>query len=97
MEQTKILLIDDEPDILEFLEYNLLKEGFKVVTAADGRRGLETPAAELVIDDGPFRERADALQWMLRGSSPSAYSRNPWNSPGPSRRALSSSALPSAP
>ena len=46
MEQTKILLIDDEPDILEFLEYNLLKEGFKVVTAADGRRGLEVAMKE---------------------------------------------------
>jgi hypothetical protein len=41
--------------------------------------------------------RADAFQWIERGSSPSVYSRSPWKSPGPSRRALSSSALPRAP
>lgn len=31
-----ILLVDDEQDILEFLEYNLLKEGFKIYTADNG-------------------------------------------------------------
>lgn len=31
-----ILLVDDEQDILEFLEYNLLKEGFKIYTANNG-------------------------------------------------------------
>ncbi len=37
----KILLADDEPDILDFLSYNLKKEGFKVYTAADGIEALE--------------------------------------------------------
>ena len=37
----KILIIDDEPDILEFLSYNLKKEGFKIYTASDGEIGLE--------------------------------------------------------
>lgn len=32
----KILLVDDEPDIIEFLSYNLRKEGFQVFTAKDG-------------------------------------------------------------
>ncbi len=32
----KILLVDDEPDILEFLSYNLKKEGYEVFTAMDG-------------------------------------------------------------
>jgi two-component system alkaline phosphatase synthesis response regulator PhoP len=36
----KILIVDDEPDILEFLQYNLKKEGFVVVTAQDGLQGL---------------------------------------------------------
>ncbi len=36
----KILLVDDEPDILEFLSYNLQKEGYQISTAADGRQGL---------------------------------------------------------
>lgn len=37
---TKILIVDDEPDILEFLQYNLEKEGFDVETAIDGEEGL---------------------------------------------------------
>ncbi|MBL7799022.1 MAG: response regulator transcription factor [Saprospiraceae bacterium] len=36
----KILIVDDEPDILEFLRYNLRKEGYEVVTANDGRAAL---------------------------------------------------------
>lgn len=39
--QYKILLVDDEPDVLEFLSYNLKKEGYTVFTAKNGRRGLE--------------------------------------------------------
>jgi two-component system alkaline phosphatase synthesis response regulator PhoP len=35
-----ILIIDDEPDILEFLSYNLKKEGYKVFTAANGEEGV---------------------------------------------------------
>jgi two-component system alkaline phosphatase synthesis response regulator PhoP len=35
-----ILLVDDEADILEFLSYNLRKEGFKVFTASDGEEGV---------------------------------------------------------
>ena len=41
MESTKILLIDDEPDILEFLEYNLLQHNFVVEKAKDGLKGIE--------------------------------------------------------
>lgn len=37
----KILIVDDEPDIIEFLQYNLIKEGFDVVTANDGRQAIE--------------------------------------------------------
>jgi two-component system, OmpR family, response regulator len=33
---TKILLVDDEPHILQFLELGLTNEGYKVKTAADG-------------------------------------------------------------
>jgi two-component system, OmpR family, alkaline phosphatase synthesis response regulator PhoP len=38
---TKILIVDDEPDILEFLSYNLRREGFDVVTANSGKEALE--------------------------------------------------------
>jgi len=37
-----ILLVDDEPDIVEFLSYNLKKEGFTVYTATNGRDGIKT-------------------------------------------------------
>lgn len=36
-----ILLVDDEPDILEFVGYNLKKEGYRVLTASNGERGLQ--------------------------------------------------------
>lgn len=37
----KILLVDDEPDILEFLSYNINKEGFEVFTALNGKEAIE--------------------------------------------------------
>jgi two-component system alkaline phosphatase synthesis response regulator PhoP len=37
----KILLVDDEPDILEFLSYNINKEGFDVYTAQNGKEAIE--------------------------------------------------------
>lgn len=37
----KILVVDDDPDIVELLEYNLRKEGYEVATAPDGRKALE--------------------------------------------------------
>ncbi|SDY53658.1 two-component system, OmpR family, alkaline phosphatase synthesis response regulator PhoP [Hymenobacter psychrophilus] len=37
----KILVVDDDPDIVELLEYNLRKEGYVVASAADGRQALE--------------------------------------------------------
>ena len=37
----KVLIADDEPDILEILKYNLSNEGYEVVTAKDGDEALE--------------------------------------------------------
>jgi two-component system, OmpR family, alkaline phosphatase synthesis response regulator PhoP len=37
----RILIVDDEPDILEFLGYNLLKEGYQVLKALSGKEGIE--------------------------------------------------------
>jgi two-component system alkaline phosphatase synthesis response regulator PhoP len=42
----KILLVDDEPDILEFIGYNLKKEGFTLLTANNGQDGLKIAQAE---------------------------------------------------
>lgn len=41
MEGKKILIVDDEPDILEILSYNLRKEGFQIETANNGEEGLK--------------------------------------------------------
>lgn len=37
----KILLVDDENDVLDFMKYNLEKEGFWVYTANDGLEGIQ--------------------------------------------------------
>jgi two-component system alkaline phosphatase synthesis response regulator PhoP len=37
----KILLVDDEQDILEFLSYNLRKEGYEVYTSTNGKKAVE--------------------------------------------------------
>lgn len=37
----KILLVDDEPDILEILKYNLAAQGYQVYTAKNGIEGVE--------------------------------------------------------
>ena len=36
----KILIVDDEPDILELIEYNLRKEGYQVFLASNGQDGI---------------------------------------------------------
>jgi two-component system alkaline phosphatase synthesis response regulator PhoP len=36
----KILIVDDEPDILELIEYNLKKEGYQVYTAKNGQEAV---------------------------------------------------------
>ena len=43
----KVLVVDDEPDILEFLQYNLEKKGYKVVTAQTAREGIEAADREV--------------------------------------------------
>ena len=40
MSKRKIVIIEDEPDILEVLSYNLRREGFEILTSADGIQGL---------------------------------------------------------
>jgi len=42
----KILIVDDEADILELLEYNLVKEGYQVFTAMDGEEAIEQASKE---------------------------------------------------
>ncbi len=43
----KILLVDDEQDILEFLSYNLRKEGYQVLTASNGIEAIKIAKKEI--------------------------------------------------
>jgi len=45
-DKTKILLVDDEPDILEFMSYNLNKEGFEVFTSTNGKDAIRIATQE---------------------------------------------------
>jgi two-component system, OmpR family, alkaline phosphatase synthesis response regulator PhoP len=45
----KILIVDDEPDILELIEYNLKKEGYQVYSASNGQEGVNE--AKKVLPD----------------------------------------------
>ena len=50
----KILIADDEPDILEILQYNLAAEGYQVITAKDGEEAIDKAKAfhpELIVLD----------------------------------------------
>ena len=38
----RVLIVDDDPDILRLVRYNLMQAGFDVVTAEDGRKALES-------------------------------------------------------
>lgn len=51
--KTKILLVDDEQDIVEFLQYNLEQEGFEVISAYDGEDAIKKVSLnpDLVILD----------------------------------------------
>jgi two-component system alkaline phosphatase synthesis response regulator PhoP len=45
--EIKILLVDDEPDILEIVGYNLSQEGYKVLTASNGKEAIQVAKKEI--------------------------------------------------
>jgi two-component system phosphate regulon response regulator PhoB len=54
MRKSTLLVIEDDPDIVELLRYNLEREGYRVLVAMDGERGLADAARhqpELVVLD----------------------------------------------
>jgi len=51
---SKVLVVEDDQTLLDVLQYNLAKEGYDVLTASDGAKGLETARShqpDLVILD----------------------------------------------
>jgi two-component system alkaline phosphatase synthesis response regulator PhoP len=69
----KILIADDEPDILEILQYNLHKEGYDVITAKDGEEALtkaKNNKPELIILDIMMpKKTGDEVCEILRSQS----------------------------
>src|SRR5437868_7014298 len=54
MMKAKILVVDDEPDVVQLIEYNLKAAGYDVAAAADGREALTKARAsqpDLIILD----------------------------------------------
>ncbi len=41
MPKAKVLVVDDEKDIVELVQYNLKKEGYRVISACDGERTMD--------------------------------------------------------
>lgn len=62
MNTYKILLVDDENDILEFLSYTLLKEGYEVFTANDGLSGVA-----LALEEKPHLILLDVMMPKMDG------------------------------
>ncbi len=58
----KILLVDDEPDILEFVRYNLVREGFEVLTASNGEEGIR-----MAIEHRPHLILLDRMMPVMGG------------------------------
>ena len=47
MSKESVLIIEDDPDIVEFVQYNLEREGFRVFTADNGETGLHEATTRL--------------------------------------------------
>src|SRR5687768_13670777 len=69
----KVLIADDEPDIIEILKYNLLNEGFEVITARAGDEAIEkarrTMPDLIVLDVRMPRKTGVEVCQILRGQA----------------------------
>jgi len=61
-QQKKILIVDDEPDIREFISYNLIRKGYSVFTAPDGKAGFE-----MAVEFRPHLIILDVLMPLMNG------------------------------
>ena len=68
MAAVRVLVVDDDPVILELLRINFEIEGFEVLSAVDGQQGLErarADAPDVVLSD-IMMPRLDGLQLLTR-------------------------------
>ncbi|MGB1080666.1 MAG: response regulator, partial [Flavobacteriaceae bacterium] len=68
---TRILLVDDEPDILEILEYNLSSEGYQVEKARNGVQALKK-----AIEWNPHLVLLDVMMPEMNGYDVAAILKN---------------------
>ena len=71
MAKKTILVVDDEKDLLDLIEYNLKKEGFQVLKAENGEQGIEVAKAnkpDLVLLDimMPKMDGLEAVEIMRK-------------------------------
>ena len=71
MKNEKILIVDDEADILEIVGYNLKKEGFEVLTAENGKRAIE-----IAIEEKPSLIILDVMMPEMDGMETCYQMRN---------------------
>ena len=71
MKNEKILIVDDEADILDIVGYNLKKEGFEVFTAANGKRAIE-----IAIEEKPSLIILDVMMPEMDGMETCYQMRN---------------------
>ncbi len=69
----RILIIDDDAQVLRFMENCLKREGHEIVTAADGRQGINQLLAQqfdCVITDivMPEQDGLEVLMWLKKQS-----------------------------
>ena len=60
----KILLVDDEQDILEIVGYNLSQEGYQIVTASNGKEAIlkaKKELPEVMVAKALERDNIDTL------------------------------------
>ena len=71
MKKEKILIVDDEADILEIVGYNLKKEGFEVLTAENGKQAIE-----IAIEEKPSLIILDVMMPEMDGMETCYQMRN---------------------
>lgn len=69
----KILLVDDEPDVIEIIKYNLIQEGYQVKTASNGEEALKNAKKQtpnLIIMDVmmPVMDGIEACEQLRKDS-----------------------------
>ena len=67
----KILVVDDDPDIVELLKYNLSSEGYKVKSASNGIQAVSL--AREFIPDLDYLRHHDAQYGWCRNLSPNPF------------------------